>query len=84
MVESPSASRRGLPYPTSTKEATEEIACRRIYIVNLYGNYKINDNVSLNLRAENLLDKNYEYYNGFGSAYPGRGRGIFGGVTIEW
>lgn len=54
------------------------------YIVNLYGNYKINDNVSLNLRAENLLDKNYEYYNGFGSAYPGRGRGIFGGVTIEW
>jgi len=54
------------------------------YIVNLYGDYKINDNVSLNLRAENLLDKNYEYYNGFGSAYPGRGRGIFGGVTIEW
>ena len=54
------------------------------YIVNLYGDYKINDNVSLNLRVENLLDKNYEYYNGFGSAYPGRGIGIFGGVTIEW
>ena len=54
------------------------------YIVNLYGDYKINDNVSLDLRVENLLDKNYEYYNGFGSAYPGRGIGIFGGVTIEW
>lgn len=54
------------------------------YLVNLYGNYEINDNVSLNLRVENVLDENYEYYNGFGSAYPGRGRGIFGGVTIKW
>ncbi|MGB2403068.1 MAG: TonB-dependent receptor plug domain-containing protein [Akkermansiaceae bacterium] len=54
------------------------------YILNLYGNYRISDNASLNLRVENLLDKKYEYYNGFGSAYPGRGIGIFGGVTIEW
>lgn len=53
-------------------------------ITNLYGNYEVSENVSLNLRVENLLDAGYEYYNGFGSAYPGRGRGIFGGVTLSW
>ncbi len=53
-------------------------------LVNLYGNYQLTENVALNGRVENLLDENYEYYNGFGSVYPGRGVGFFGGVTLSW
>lgn len=53
-------------------------------LVNLYGNYQLTENVAINARVENLFDENYEYYNGFGSVYPGRGTGIFGGVTLSW
>ncbi|MDG0994335.1 MAG: TonB-dependent receptor [Akkermansiaceae bacterium] len=60
-------------------------------LVNLQASYEINPNVTLDIRVENLFDKNYELAN-FGpffpattpSVYPGRGRGIFGGVTISW
>jgi vitamin B12 transporter len=53
-------------------------------LVNLYGNYKVSENVTLDARVENLLNKDYEYYNGYGSVYPGRGIGLFGGVTFNW
>ena len=53
-------------------------------IINLYGHYKLSDHVALNLRVENLLDENYEYYSDTFTTYPGRGRGVFGGVSIAW
>lgn len=57
-------------------------------IMNLHANYTISPGVTLNARVENLFDTSYEHSN-FGSGmfqetYPGRGRGIFGGITIEW
>lgn len=54
------------------------------YIINLFGNYQINDRVALNLRVENLLDEDYNYFSNSFSTYPGRGRGIFAGATIQW
>ena len=54
------------------------------YLANLFGNYQVSENVAINARVENLFDESYEYYSGFGSTFPGRGRGIFGGVTISW
>ncbi|MBT7958231.1 MAG: TonB-dependent receptor [Akkermansiaceae bacterium] len=59
------------------------------YIVtNLHANYQINENISLNTRVENLFNEDHElasFGNGASrSTYPGRGRGIFGGVTISW
>lgn len=54
------------------------------HIINLYGNYALNDHVALNLRVENLLDESYDYYSDTFTTYPGRGRGVFGGVTIAW
>ena len=62
-------------------------------LVNLYGNYQLTENVKLTARVENLLDTNYELFNqpaqgGLYSSpeasFPGRGIGVFGGVTIEW
>ena len=53
-------------------------------LVNLYGNYQVNDNVALNVRLENAFNESYDYARGSGDVYPGRGRGIFGGVTIKW
>ena len=59
-------------------------------LVNLYGNYQLTENVKLTARVENLLDTDYELFNqpaqgGLQEAsFPGRGVGIFGGVTIEW
>lgn len=54
------------------------------WLANLYASYKVNDNIALNMRVENVFDKNYEHFNGFGSSFPGRGRGIFGGITLSW
>ena len=62
-------------------------------LVNLYGHYQLTENVKLTARVENLLDTDYELFNqpaqgGFfpsqEASFPGRGVGIFGGVTIEW
>lgn len=57
-------------------------------LVNLHASYEVNSNVTLNVRVENLFDEEYEYAN-FGTGatqetYPGRGQGIFGGVTVKW
>lgn len=59
------------------------------YIVtNLHANYRVNENIRIDARVENLFSENYELAS-FGaginrSTFPGRGRGIFGGVTISW
>ena len=53
-------------------------------LVNLYSNYKVNDSVTLNLRVENILDEDYEFARDSGDIYPGRGRGLFAGCTIQW
>lgn len=56
-------------------------------LVNVYANYKVNENISLIARVDNLLDKDY-YYGISGAAEdnikPGRGLGFFGGVTLSW
>ena len=53
-------------------------------LINLYGNYQVNDDVALNVRLENIFDEDYDYARSSGDVYPGRGRGIFGGVTVKW
>ena len=53
-------------------------------MINLYGNYELTENVTLNARVENLLNEDYEYASGSGDVYPGRGIGFFGGVTFNW
>ena len=53
-------------------------------IINLFGNHRITDEVSLNMRIENLFDEDYNYFTNSFSTYPGRGRGIFAGLTIQW
>ena len=54
----------------------------------LHANYKVSSNVTLTARVENLFDTDYTFAS-FGSGlnqetFPGRGRGIFAGVTFEW
>ena len=53
-------------------------------LVNLHANYKLSPSLTLNARAENLTDETYEFFNGFGSTFPARGTGFFGGLTYEW
>jgi len=53
-------------------------------IVNLHARYDVTENVAFTARVENLFDKDYEHFAGFGETYPGRGRGVFGGVTLQW
>lgn len=53
-------------------------------LLNLYANYQLTESVRLTARVENLFDEDYEYFSGFGDTWQGRGRGIFGGVTVEW
>ena len=57
--------------------------------VDLNARYKVNDSISLTARVANLFDEDYEHYNfsnlmAPNSTFPGRGRGVFGGITIEW
>ena len=52
-------------------------------LVNLHADYQISSNVTLNARVENLFDETYELAN-FGESLPGRGTGVFGGLTYEW
>lgn len=59
------------------------------FLVDLYTNYQVNENVKLHARIENLLDDNYllgDYSGFFGdlNAVKGRGRGIYGGVTVTF
>ena len=53
-------------------------------LVNLHANYKLSPSLTLNARVENLTDETYEFFNGFGSTFPARGTGFFGGLTYEW
>ena len=53
-------------------------------LLNLFANYQLIDNVMFDVRVENALDVDYDYYSGWGSLYPGRGAGVFGGVTFTF
>ena len=59
-------------------------------LVNLFGHYQLTENVKLNTRVENLLDTDYELFNQPAQAglqeasFPGRGIGVFAGITIDW
>jgi outer membrane cobalamin receptor len=50
----------------------------------VHGSYRINDQVKLHARVENLLNEDYELYRGFGNSVRGAGTGVFGGITIDW
>lgn len=52
-------------------------------LVNLHASYKLSSSIALNVRVENLFDETYELAN-FGESLPGRGTGVFGGLTYEW
>lgn len=54
------------------------------FLVNFHTRYQINEHIALHLRVENIFDEEYLYAEGYGSSYPGAGRGIFGGVTLRW
>jgi len=58
-------------------------------LVNLYADYKVNDNLKLTAHVDNLFDKEYYYgvapvYGGGTAVRPGRGVGFFGGVTFTF
>ena len=61
-----------------------------LVLVNLFGHYQLTENVKLNTRVENLLDTDYELFNQPAQAglpeasFPGRGIGVFAGITIDW
>ena len=57
-------------------------------LVNLHANYRVCENVILTTRVENLFDEGYLHAS-FGtganrSVFPGRGTGVFGGITVTW
>jgi len=57
-------------------------------LVNIYANYKISDNLSLNAHIDNLFDKEF-YYGvtpnaGGAQVRPGRGVGYFAGLTFTF
>ena len=58
------------------------------YIVfNPYVNYKINDNIALHLRADNVFNENYNFvdFTNLGDfEQTARGRGVFAGVKVSW
>jgi len=58
------------------------------FLVDLYCNYQITENVKLYARIENLLDDDYRLadYTFYGdpNSIKGRGRGLYGGVTVTF
>ncbi|MGJ8674087.1 TonB-dependent receptor plug domain-containing protein [Rubritalea sp.] len=58
------------------------------FLLNLYANYQLNENVKLHARIDNLLDDDYllgDYtFYGDPNAIKGRGRGVYGGVTLTF
>ncbi|NNM31138.1 MAG: TonB-dependent receptor [Akkermansiaceae bacterium] len=55
------------------------------FVSRLYGEYHINENLTVHARVENLLDEDYEHARfNFDAPRPGAGFGAFGGVTMRW
>lgn len=50
----------------------------------LFASWKVNDNITLHARIENLLNQKYRLQNSFDPKYDARRIGYFGGVTITF
>ena len=57
-----------------------QVKLKERLLLRAYTRYEVNENVSLNARAENILDREYEDVLGF----PGSGIGFFGGAEVRW
>ena len=65
------------------KNKTKESSTNRnddYFLVRLFGNYQISEQLILNARIENLFDENYEEVIG----YPALGRAIHAGFTYNF
>jgi vitamin B12 transporter len=59
------------------------------FLLDLYGNYQVSENLKLHARIENLFDEDYllgDFSGSFGdlNSVQGRGRGIYGGATLTF
>jgi outer membrane cobalamin receptor len=57
------------------------------FLTRIYGEYRINENLTLHARVENLFDEEYENFPdtfGPGSQIEGPGRAFHAGVTYSW
>jgi outer membrane cobalamin receptor len=54
------------------------------FVARLYGSYQLTEKVRLHARVENVLNENYELYNGYGSVAQGAGTGLYAGITVDW
>lgn len=53
-------------------------------VTRLFGSYQLTKNVKLHGRIENILNEDYELFNGYGSFVQGSGTGFFAGITVDW
>lgn len=53
-------------------------------VTRLFGSYRLTEKVKLHGRIENILDEDYELFNGYGSLVQGPGTGFFAGITVDW
>lgn len=59
------------------------------FLLDVYGNYQVNENLKLHARVENLFDEDYllgDFSGSFGdlNAVKGRGRGFYAGATLNF
>jgi outer membrane cobalamin receptor len=53
-------------------------------LLRIFGSHQLTDSVKLHARIENLLNQEYDLFNGYGSRVPGASRGIYAGITFDW
>ena len=53
------------------------------FVARIYGDYKVNEYLTLNTRIENLFDEDFVLAD-FGTAIPGAGTAFFFGATLEF
>ena len=49
-----------------------------------FAQYKVNENLLLHVRGENITDEDYVEFAKAGETFPGRGAGVFAGATVSW
>jgi len=57
------------------------------FLTRLYGEYRVNESLTLHARVENLFDEEYEIFPdtfGAGSQIEGAGRAFYAGATFSW
>lgn len=54
------------------------------FIMSVFGNYQINDNIRIHAKVNNVTDTEYSYGSFFGTNSPARRLGVHAGVTVEW